>query len=526
MSITKATKRFQKPTYSTLREGAASLGELDELFSKVASLEERDQPFRRVLQPLHNGLAVFELVLRKAAGERLECLAVALFPVEDDHSLHSDPVDEHRAHVAIGVRLRRVVFGDEAAHHDARAHPHQLQHRIEDFAAHVLEMHVHAIGAGLRERLLQSPRLVVDAGVEAELVDDVAAFLRTAGDADGAAAPQLRELAHDAAHRARGGRDHHGFARLRPADLLQAEVGRHPGHAEDAEVVAERRRRAVHPRRLLRRAEELPAERREDVLALLQLRIPGLQHFAHRLPHHHLAQLDALGVALRVAHAAAHVRVEREPQVAHQHLALGGRRQRRLLHAEVVLRHPAGRAARQHDAAVAHQSRAKRSRWWSASPNCCARKVRRRNVWLTFSSSVIPMPPCSWIASWLTWRAASAILIFAAETARARSASTAWSALEHARQAMERACSVAITMSTMRCCSAWKVPIGTPNCLRVLRYSSVASQAYCIAPTASAQASAAAKSSTCSRRRTPPSRRSAGRPFNSMSAAARPSRTR
>ena len=53
-------------------------------------------------------------------------------------------------------------------------------------------------------------------------------------------------------------------------------------------------------------------------------------------------------------------------------------------------------------------------------------------------------------------------------------------------------------MSTMRCCSAWKVPIGTPNCLRVFRYSSVVSQANFIAPTASAHTSAAAKSSASS----------------------------
>ena len=34
---------------------------------------------------------------------------------------------------------------------------------------------------------------------------------------------------------------------------------------------------------------------------------------------------------------------------------------------------------------------------------------------------------------------------------------------------MERACSRRISMSAMRCCSAWKLPIGTPNCLRVFR---------------------------------------------------------
>ena len=30
-------------------------------------------------------------------------------------------------------------------------------------------------------------------------------------------------------------------------------------------------------------------------------------------------------------------------------------------------------------------------------------------MWLTLSSSLMPMPPCSWTDSWLTWRAASAI---------------------------------------------------------------------------------------------------------------------
>ena len=28
-------------------------------------------------------------------------------------------------------------------------------------------------------------------------------------------------------------------------------------------------------------------------------------------------------------------------------------------------------------------------------------------------------------------------------------------------------------MSAARCCRVWKLPIGTPNCLRVLRYSTV-----------------------------------------------------
>ena len=50
----------------------------------------------------------------------------------------------------------------------------------------------------------------------------------------------------------------------------------------------------------------------------------------------------------------------------------------------------------------------------------------------------------------------------------------------------------------MRCCKTWNEAIGTPNCLRVLRYSSVASLALFIAPTASAHSSAVAKSTASS----------------------------
>ena len=49
-------------------------------------------------------------------------------------------------------------------------------------------------------------------------------------------------------------------------------------------------------------------------------------------------------------------------------------------------------------------------------------------------------------------------------------------------------------MSAARNVSAWKVLSGTPNCLRVLRYSEVASSANCMAPTASMPAAMRAPS--------------------------------
>ena len=53
-------------------------------------------------------------------------------------------------------------------------------------------------------------------------------------------------------------------------------------------------------------------------------------------------------------------------------------------------------------------------------------------------------------------------------------------------------------MSTMRCCSTWNLPIGTPNCLRVLQYSTVVSLSTFIAPIASAESAAMPSSVTCS----------------------------
>ena len=53
-----------------------------------------------------------------------------------------------------------------------------------------------------------------------------------------------------------------------------------------------------------------------------------------------------------------------------------------------------------------------------------------------------------------------------------------------------------MNMSTMRCCSTWNLPIGTPNCLRVLEYSTVASSSTFMQPTASPQCAAMASSMT------------------------------
>jgi hypothetical protein len=89
---------------------------------------------------------------------------------------------------------------------------------VEDLAADVVEVDVHALRAVLLEAVLDRVVLVVDAGVKAELVDHEIAFVLAAGDADHAAAQLPGDLAHGLADRAGRAGHHHGLAGLRLAD--------------------------------------------------------------------------------------------------------------------------------------------------------------------------------------------------------------------------------------------------------------------------------------------------------------------
>src|SRR6185295_7336064 len=207
-SMRSATARCQKPAYSKRRSarprasgcgssregggvpspkrGSTRSGELDQLLSKIFTLEERDQAAGRVLEPLDHRLAVLQSTLAEVAGKRVERLAVAFLPVEHDHALHAQPVDEDGAPVAHAVGVARVVVRDRAADDDAGEQVRARQHGVEDFAADIVEVHPDAIRAGLLQRRGEIAGLVVDAGIEAELVLHVPALLVSARDADGA----------------------------------------------------------------------------------------------------------------------------------------------------------------------------------------------------------------------------------------------------------------------------------------------------------------------------------------------------
>ena len=117
------------------------------------------------------------------------------------------------------------------------------------------------------------------------------------------------------------------------------------------------------------------------------------------------------------------------------------------------------------------------------SPNVRSISASRPARWPTAYSAVIPMPPCSWIASWPTRRPACPTTTLVRD---AVTASPGFSAITMAaKSAVLRASSSSAYMSAARWVSVWNVISGTPNCLRVLRYSVVSCSAPSIAPSAS-----------------------------------------
>ncbi len=187
---------------------------------------------------------------------------------------------------------------------------------------------------------------MVDAGVKVELAFDIAAFVGAAGNTDDACAGALGELTGDSANRPRSGRYDNGLAALRPADLAEPDIGGEPRHAQYAERRRQRRLVGIELEEVLcrHRAIELPPIAAVNIIALAKAGIAR----AHDLPDdptlHDGADFDRLRVGAHPADAAAHIRIEREIDAAHQYLAIARIRHRPVGNLEISGRRRAGRA--------------------------------------------------------------------------------------------------------------------------------------------------------------------------------------
>ncbi len=142
-----------------------------------------------------------------------------------------------------GKHIAGIVLRDQAANGNAgevvqqREKPHPRHGR-----RHSRNRRRCPLGQGLGELRRKIRCAVVQRRVEAEFIPHEGAFLRTAGDADGAGTLDLGDLADRRSHRTAGRRNDHGLARFRLADGEQSDMGGEAGHSQHAKGGGDRRR--------------------------------------------------------------------------------------------------------------------------------------------------------------------------------------------------------------------------------------------------------------------------------------------
>src|SRR4029450_6557911 len=129
-----------------------------------------------------------------------------------------------------------VIRRDQPAQCDPAECVHAWQDAVQDLAADILEVAVDALRRRILQRTSDILRLVVDAGIESEFDNAVAALLRAAGDPSRAAPRELRKLPDDAADRPARRRYQDRLALLCLDDLLESVPGGDARHTDRAEI--------------------------------------------------------------------------------------------------------------------------------------------------------------------------------------------------------------------------------------------------------------------------------------------------
>ena len=212
-----------------------------------------------------------------------------------------------------------IVAGDKPAHRNPTQRVHPAQRRFQMVAADVVEVDVDALGRGLLQRLANGRDLVVDHGVQADLVAQPARLVLGAGRAHHVTALDLRDLGSDRTYRTGSGRDEHLLAFLELADVQQAAVGREPRHAQGMHVDGQRQIRiGIELGQAFAIAGEVFAEAHavgDQIAHGKRVRL-RLHHPAQRAAHHGLVQF------LTGGQSRAHGGIDRHVEVLDQHLAV------------------------------------------------------------------------------------------------------------------------------------------------------------------------------------------------------------
>ena len=226
---------------------------------------------------------------------------------------------------------------DQAADGNSRKGVEQREHRFEHRAADVFEIDVDPLRAGVLQFRREIGIAVIETVIEAEFILDVGALVLAAGDADRARALDACDLADGRADRAGSGGDNYSLASLRLADIEQARIRGHAGHTEHADSGRDRRDLGIDLGQALAVGDGvcLPAGARQHDVALGKGGIVGRDHLADGAAFHHAIDRHRLRIGRPVAHAAAHVGIERQPDGAQEDFSGARCRNGAILKAEV-----------------------------------------------------------------------------------------------------------------------------------------------------------------------------------------------
>jgi hypothetical protein len=190
-----------------------------------------------------------------------------------------------------------------------------------------------------------------------ELVNDVFALVRAAGDADHACAADLADLPGDGTDRAGSGGDHQRFARLHRCDVGQAVISGDAAHAAGAEQGRQRDARVGGQAHValgvfVQHQIVLPTGNALHQIAFAVFGRARCDHTAQTERAHHLADGHRRQVLRDVAHPHAVGRIHRQVQHANQHLAFFQLGHRLFDEVEIIALHEPFRAGFQAKLAI------------------------------------------------------------------------------------------------------------------------------------------------------------------------------
>ena len=198
--------------------------------------------------------------------------------------------------------------------------------------------------------LVDIGRAVVDCFIEAESLLDVAAFLRSTGNSDGARPGPARELPDQRSDAsARRGHDDR-FPRCRPTYRAHSDIGCETRGPQDPEPRSRRDQVRIQLAHVLalRQTERAPPSGGENDIARAKLRMTRNYHPSDAVADHHVADFKIGGIRLDRVHPRSHVRIERQILRFKQHLILARLGEGRRLEPKIALLDAAVGASRQY----------------------------------------------------------------------------------------------------------------------------------------------------------------------------------